>query len=84
VNWIKCSDELPRDQEDVLFVCRRRVYGTVDGKYGPTGKYGAPDVEYGHHYADTHSWSVAYDMYEGDAWQDDEVTHWMRTPEPPQ
>jgi hypothetical protein len=28
-------------------------------------------------------WSVAYDMYYGDHWEDHQVTHWMPMPEGP-
>lgn len=78
MRWIKCSDEMPKEGEMVLFATRRKkLYGD--------GGYERPEVECGNRtvIGSKGSWSVAYDMYYGDHWPDEDVTHWMPLPEPP-
>lgn len=70
MNWILCSERMPESQEEVLF-------------YVPPAQYCTSGVYCGHWYKDTDTWSVAYDMYEGDNWAAKYVTHWMPMPEEP-
>jgi len=70
MNWIPITESQPRDGEVVLFVQTRDGEGSVECGQRYSGNPRS-------------SWGVAYDMYDGESWDERHVTHWMPLPAPP-